>query len=294
MTTTDQTLLTPAQAARSLGISESTVRRLCDDGSLESLRTDGGHRRIRPTEVAAYARRAALSASAEQARGAAGRGGRLASEQELVERTTRALLGGDGRLLRSMLQELMLAGRSASFLADRVLTPALAELGQRWCEGELSVYREHRASELLLSCVASARDAHDPGPRARRAVCAAPEGDRNSIAAAMASWVLAEAGYASVMLGADMPFDGLGEAVLELRPQLLVLSVSHIEDLRLCVARCTELHAHARKQRCALAIGGRALTREIKQVLSADFFGDSLSDLQQYAQLPRLLPRRGA
>lgn len=284
MSPSDQTLLTPAQAALSLGLSESTVRRLCDAGSIGSVRTEGGHRRIRPSQVAAYARDRAMPESAVQARGAAGRGGRRATEQELLKRTTQALLQGDGRLLRRLLGELTLSGESAAFIADRLLAPALAELGQRWCEGELSVYREHRASEQVLAAVAEARERFTPAPRARRVLCAAPEADPNSLAAAMASWVLAEAGYASVLLGADMPFVALCEAVRELRPQLLVLSFSHVHDLKRCVAGCGELFAVTQRAGCALAIGGRALTREIRQVLSADFFGGSLSELEEYAR----------
>jgi methanogenic corrinoid protein MtbC1 len=107
----------------------------------------------------------------------------------------------------------------------------------------------------------------------------------------MASWVLAEAGYASVLLGADMPFVALHEAVLELRPQLLVLSVSHIADLKVCATRCRELFDETQKAGCALAIGGRALTREIEQALSADFFGGSLSELDDYARSLRPRPR---
>jgi excisionase family DNA binding protein len=279
-----QTLLTPAQAARALGLSESTVRRLCDDGSIESVRTDGGHRRIRPSAVAAYARLHAVPESVAQVRGAAGRGGRRAHEQELVKRTTQALLHGDGRLLRRLLGELSLAGESAAFIADRLLAPALAELGQRWCEGELSVYREHRASEQVLSAVVDMRERFVPPPRAKRALCAAPEGDPNSLASAMASWVLAEVGYASVLLGADLPFAALCEAVLELRPQLLALSISHVADLAHCTERCAELFAVAQKAGCALAIGGRAMTPDIEQVLTADFFGGSLGALDEYAR----------
>lgn len=288
MQPTAQTLLTPAQAARALGVSESTVRRLCDQGALESLRTEGGHRRIRPTEVAAYARRAALPLNAEQARGAAGRGGRHAGEQELVRRTTQALVAGDARLLRNMLDELSLAGEGAAYLADRVLTPALAELGERWCQGQLSVYREHRASELVLSFLAQAREAHPVAPRARRALCASPEGDPNSIASAMAAWVLSEAGYAATALGANTPFDALQEALVEVRPQLLVLSVSHVADLSVCAMRTRELSRRGAKLGCSLAIGGRALSPRVQQALTADFFGGSLSELREYAEQPKL------
>jgi MerR family transcriptional regulator, light-induced transcriptional regulator len=286
MGTVELTLLTPAQAARALHLSESSVRRLCDQGALASVRTEGGHRRIRPSAVAAYVRQVDASAglSAEQVRAGAGRGGRRAGESELVARATSALVTGDATLLRRLLSDLSLAGQSAAFIADRVLGPALAALGQQWCDGSLSVYREHRASELVLSCLAEARRAYPSHARARRAVCAAPEGDPNSIASAVAAWVLAELGYAATTLGANMPFDGLDDALRELRPRLIVLSVSHVADRRACSARCRLLYANASKLGCALAIGGRALTPALRAELSADFFGDTMTHLRDYAQ----------
>ena len=43
------------QAADLLGVSTDTVRRLIDDGRLEAQRSDGGHRVIEGTHLAAYA-----------------------------------------------------------------------------------------------------------------------------------------------------------------------------------------------------------------------------------------------
>jgi len=182
-----------------------------------------------------------------------------------------------------MLSELSLAGESAAYVADRVLAPALAELGERWCQGQLSVYQEHRASEIVLSCVSQARAAHTPPRRARRALCAGPEGDPNSLASALAAWVLAELGYAAVALGANMPFVSLAEAVRELHPRLLVLSISHINEADVCIASCRALYGLTTELRCALALGGRALTPPHRAKLSADFFGETLTHLAEYA-----------
>jgi excisionase family DNA binding protein len=288
----DLTLLTPLQAARALGLSESSVRRLCDQGALESERTAGGHRRIRPGAVSAYARRAAAGSvvSPDQARAAAGRGGRFVDQAELVQRVAGALIAGDRALLRGLLRDLSVSGYSAAYVSDRVLAPALAKLGEQWCEGTLSVYREHRASEMVLECLAEGRRTEEPSARKRRALCAAPEGDPNSLASAMAAWVLAECGYVTVTLGANMPFDGLDEAVCELRPHLLVLSISHVEDVGECVTRCRSLYARTDEYSCLLALGGRALTPALRTQLRADFFGDTLTNLADYAKKQR--PRK--
>jgi excisionase family DNA binding protein len=44
-------LLTSAEAARRLGVSVSAVKRWADDGTLQSERTAGGHRRFHASEV---------------------------------------------------------------------------------------------------------------------------------------------------------------------------------------------------------------------------------------------------
>jgi excisionase family DNA binding protein len=48
--------MTPTEAASRLDVSPSTVRRMCDDGTLQSWTTPGGHRRIDPASVDQYAK----------------------------------------------------------------------------------------------------------------------------------------------------------------------------------------------------------------------------------------------
>ena len=57
MTDTNNTLLlTSSKVADLLGVHPSTVKRWCDDGTLESRRTGGGHRRIRLNDALDTAR----------------------------------------------------------------------------------------------------------------------------------------------------------------------------------------------------------------------------------------------
>jgi molybdopterin-binding protein len=61
------------EAAELLGVSPDTVRRLADDGSLETRRTDGGHRVVDGASLARFAAtqaptRALVGAVAESAR----------------------------------------------------------------------------------------------------------------------------------------------------------------------------------------------------------------------------------
>ena len=49
-------LISPKQAAKMLGVSESSMKRWCDKGLLEIHRTAGGHRRIPVSSLLAFVR----------------------------------------------------------------------------------------------------------------------------------------------------------------------------------------------------------------------------------------------
>jgi MerR family transcriptional regulator, light-induced transcriptional regulator len=284
-------LLTPAQVARSLGLSESSVRRLCDRGVLEVRVTAGGHRRISVQSVQRYARRDGDALSAHAVLGGAGKGGRLAPAEALLARSVAALRQGDGPALRRVVDDGCAAGADAASLVDRVLAPAMATLGQAWCAGQLSIYAEHRATEQLLAIAAERRALCLVRPRAPRALCAAPSGDPNSLPCALAAWVLAEAGYDAVLIGADTPAHALCEAVSELHPRLVALSVSHVADEGALARECTTLLAATRGVGALLALGGRGIGPALRSVLSADYIGGSLGELRELAKRRRA-PRK--
>ena len=79
-------LLTCSQASVILGLSSSSVKRLCDGGQLEAIRTAGGHRRISRESVQAWKQRAATEAGIE-----------LHEETSALDvgQTIRSLLDGD-------------------------------------------------------------------------------------------------------------------------------------------------------------------------------------------------------
>ena len=49
-------LVSPRQAARAMGVSESSLKRWCDQGLIRMTRTAGGHRKLPIAEVLRYVR----------------------------------------------------------------------------------------------------------------------------------------------------------------------------------------------------------------------------------------------
>jgi len=119
-------------------------------------------------------------------------------------------------------------------LYQRVITPALYEIGRLWEKGALTVADEHQATALTHRVLASLRPplrveapAGEQGaPAKKRALLAAVEGEQHAMGLRMAADVLEDAGFHTIYLGADVPTDALLQAVGSLSPDLVALSAT--------------------------------------------------------------------
>lgn len=194
--------LSPRQAARVLGASESSLKRWVDAGELVIRRTAGGHRRIPASEVVRFARREGLTLQdaglLSRTPSAAGR--------KLTAGVTRALRDGDGDALQRLVLRAHLDGMPVAALADGPLRLAMEELGRLWLQDPEGVAREHHATLLVMRAAEALRGVL-PAPRAGApvAVGGGPAGDPYLLPSLLASLVLQEAGWRAIDLGADTP-----------------------------------------------------------------------------------------
>jgi hypothetical protein len=85
-------------------------------------------------------------------------------------------------------------------------------------------------------------------------------------------------------------------ALAEFRPRLLWLSVSHLESANVFTREYGELYQAAVRRGTAVAVGGRALTEEVRAGLPYTTHGDRMSHLSAFArslQPPERRPSRG-
>jgi excisionase family DNA binding protein len=201
MTSASQ-FLSPRQAARVLGASESSLKRWVDAGDLVIRRTAGGHRRIPAAEVVRFARREGLTL---QDGDVLGRTPQVPT-RKLTSAVTRALVDGDGDAVQRLLLRAHLDGLSVAALADGPLRLAMEELGRLWLSDTEGVAREHHATLLVLRAAEALRGLlPQPRPDAPVAVGGGPAHDPYLLPSLLASLVLQEAGWRTVDLGPDTP-----------------------------------------------------------------------------------------
>ncbi len=139
-----QELLTPKQVADSLGVSESSVKRWCDSGAIETIRTVGGHRRIPVESLVKFLQSTNRRLLDPQLLGldrvdgadAFSSSNRVAETEVPANDTERlrlefedALIAGDEAHCRRTLMRWYAARRSFSELADELVAKTFHRLG---------------------------------------------------------------------------------------------------------------------------------------------------------------------
>jgi excisionase family DNA binding protein len=275
----------PAQLRPFLGVSESTIKRWVDSGKLRSVKTAGGHRRIAVPDLLDFLRAGGREVPGLEALGlGAGPGRRGEAEALTPARLAQFLLEGEMEPARTFLLTQFSSGRAVEDLLDRLVAPAMVEVGRLWERKEIDVYREHLATQRAWRILLELRGllpAVPPG--APLALGAAPEGDPYLLPALMAETTLAEMRWRTLNLGADVPVDSLRLAVARHRPRLVWLSVTSSEITPGFLAGYPALFKAVQEQGAGLVLGGQGLTPALQDQLIATAFGTRLAHLKAFA-----------
>lgn len=173
-----------------------------------------------------------------------------------------ALRAADAAGAYRIVSEALAQGMSIPQLYQRVIGPAMYEVGRLWEKGALTVADEHLATALTHRVLAALR----PPPRVearpgsaaakKRAMLAAVQGEQHALGLRMVADVLEDVGFETIYLGADVPTGALLQAVDALAPDVLGLSATmpelapRLEEVAASVGR-----AHPQLE---LLIGGQA------------------------------------
>jgi MerR family transcriptional regulator, light-induced transcriptional regulator len=277
-------LISPRQVARAIGVSESSLKRWCDRGLIETVRTAGGHRRISAANAIHFVRETGQSLVKPELLGLppTGQGAPLALDRGR-ELLLQALLDGEEAVASRIFSDLYLSRHSLCSIFDQVVTSAFQEIGERWACQSIEVFHERRACEIAMRLLVGIRRFLPETDGKWVAIGGTAAGDLYTLPNMMAELVLEDCGFQARSLGNSIPFDSLVKAVMEIRPKLFWLSVSHIPDeagflagFRLLESACNEIQT-------ALVVGGRALVSALRQQMTYSCFCDTMQHLNAFA-----------
>lgn len=211
-----------------------------------------GEQGVSPSEAAQLVLAEAEASTPEVASAAAGhdRGETLLDDLDPYLEARQRILDAVGKYdfdgLAEVIRKLVYLGSAVSIF-ERVLAPAMREIGRRWHDGTLSVAQEHMASEAVGQLVHQLLPLVQPEDTTRVALLACMGEDTHSLPLYGVGFRLAQWGYRSLVLGARTPASAIAATVEQVRPTVIGLSLT---------VAPTEIDARRMVQAYAEAAGG--------------------------------------
>lgn len=252
----------PREFADAIGVSESSVKRWVDSGSLVAARTAGGHRRIELSEAVRFIRARKLPIADRSILGLADVSRvphELVASPVTEELLVDLLLRGDSDQARGLIVAAYLRGDPLGPLCDGPIRKAMDHIGSLWYENRRGIAVEHVATDVFLQAFHQIRSLVPPaGPDAPAAIGAAFSGDPYALPSLMAATLLADLGFEVTHLGADTPPDVLATAALDYKAGLVWLSVTADTPERDVQEAAQLLSTRLADLGTEIVIGGRA------------------------------------
>lgn len=149
----------------------------------------------------------------------------LDADELAVQKILDAVEKFDADMLEAAVKNALFLG-PATALFDRIFSPALEQIGQRWHEGTVSVAQEHLASEILGNALRHLLRLAQPERANRQALLACFADEEHSAPLYGIGLRFAEWGIRSVLLGARTPPHAIRHAVSEVHPDIVGLSLT--------------------------------------------------------------------
>lgn len=299
---------TPKQVAVALQVSESSVKRWCDQGAIRTDRTLGGHRRIPLQfllEFLETTNRRLVEPSAIgldpskplTALVASGHNNTTSPNEELglVADFEKALLAGDESVCRQIVSNWYARYGGIAPMADNLLSAAFRSIGDRWLDGNVEIYQERLGCEICSQLIHELRRLlPEPQVAAPLAMGGTASGDLYHLPNQIAEIVFRENGWRTIGLGTNIPFASLLSAARKHMPKLFWLSVSHIEDMDQFVVDYNHFAKNLPKG-VMLVLGGRAVSEGVRPSLNYSAHCDNMQQLANLARSARgsLQPKVG-
>lgn len=224
-----------------LGVGSTTIKRWADDNTLSHIRTAGGHRRFKRTDVERLVREQALSSSDV-----------VSADKWVVWLTENA----DVVFVRDEIEDLRTKLGDWFRVAD-FLGAVVTRIGQRWATGECSIIEEHMATNRLSLALAAISSAFPVPGNARVCLLATLSGEQHSVGLGLTQLCLRSAGLEALWAGTSVPVGDLVAYIRNNEQQMVGLSASKWStDYGFLSKACSSIAEVCREREITLILGG--------------------------------------
>jgi len=109
-----------------------------------------------------------------------------------------------------------------------LLQKSMAQIGQRWAQGEITVQQEHFASALAVRRLDGLIAATPQPEAAERIVIGCAPGDHHIFSPLLLTYLLLCKGWDVYYLGANVPVVAMAQTIRQIRPHLVILAAQQL------------------------------------------------------------------
>lgn len=157
-----------------------------------------------------------------------------------------------------------------------LLQGGLAQVGEGWYKGRISIQQEHFATALAMRRVEALLLASPPPSRPGRILAACPPGEEHTFGLLLLTLLLRRRGWDVVYLGANVPAEQLEATMTSTRPALIILAAQRLQT----AAGLQDMARLIAQARVPLAFGGLVFNvlPALRARIPGHLLGESVED----------------
>ncbi len=157
-----------------------------------------------------------------------------------------------------------------------LLLKGLADIGQGWYEGAITVQQEHFASELAMRRLEALLAASPAPTRPGRILLGCPPEEEHTFGSLLLTLFLRRRGWVVLYLGANVPVARLQATITTVKPNLVILVAQQLST----AANLLEMGRMLQATRVPLAFGGLIFNRlpELRSRIPGYFLGERFEE----------------
>lgn len=282
---TTSALISPKQAAQAIGVSESSLKRWCDNGKINVSRTPGGHRKMSVADLFDFVRSNDVPLAAPELLGLPKSTGKKEIDTTQVQsELTRALLAADELLVQQLAFDLLINKVPLHNFFDDFLAPSTYEIGRQWECNQADIYQERMSCEIIVRLLHQIRNLIPITRNDFIAIGGTLSNDNYAIPTTMVELILRNHGINATSMGTSIPGSSIVAAIRNLKPQLVWLSASHISDRQQFEQEFQLVSESCDQSEVVFVIGGGVFDASLRKRLNYSFFGDTMKQLDTFTK----------
>jgi len=267
-------LLTVKEAAIMVGVSTSTLKRMCENESVQMIRTPGGHRRIDKMDLNRVAMRHQLRRQANT------------SESPIVapvsaDQILSSLLEGNAMEVAKLLSGSSNTPFELVQALEDCLVCALWKVGEMWRDKKIDVYQEHICSNAAMTALDYLRQQLQVNvSTTRTAVGGSLSPGVETLPSKLVGLSLELVGIRAVDLGGSVPPESLAQAARDFKASVVWVTHTHVCNVESLLFNHQVLREKLPIE-TRIVVGGGALSPALRRSLHWCEFFETISQMLQ-------------